>query len=166
MSIHSGGGGRRSRPGVNPFISALTVARCPVTFPGVWPQLRDTLSTSRSVGRGTGLSYTPCLLMKPDLRLRLHATQAQPCFPAASNALCPPRRQRHFHGNADRAYNTLHFASQSRVPNGGVAPFETPTRKRRYATPPRGAYRLFLLSSPPAVSVEQKSAWDWCGIFI
>ena len=47
-------GGRRSRPGVNPFISALTVARCPATFPGVWPQLRDTLSTSRSVGRGTG----------------------------------------------------------------------------------------------------------------
>ena len=46
--------GRRSRPGVNPFISALTVARCPATFPGVWPQLRDTLSTSRSVGRGTG----------------------------------------------------------------------------------------------------------------
>ena len=28
---------------------------------------------------------------------------------------CPPRRQRHFHGNADRAYNTLHFAPQSRV---------------------------------------------------
>ena len=46
--------GRRSRPGVNPFISALTVARCPATFPGVWPQLRDTLSTSWSGGRGTG----------------------------------------------------------------------------------------------------------------
>ena len=159
-------GGWRSRPGVNPFISALTVARCLADFPGVWPQLRDILSTSRSVGRGTGLSYTPCLLMKTDLRLRLHATQAQPCFPAASNALALPRRQRHFHGNADRAYNTLHFASQSRVPNGGVAPFEIPHKKRRYATPPRGAYRLFLLSSPPAVSVEQKSAWEWCGIFI
>ena len=39
-------------------------------------------------------------------------------------------------------------------------------KERRYATPPRGAYRLFLLSSPPAVLVEQKSAWDWCGIFI
>ena len=99
--------------------------------------------------------------MKTDLRLRLHATQAQSCFPAA-----PPRRQRHFHGNADRAYNTLHFASQSRVPNGGVAPFGNPHKKRRYATPLRGAYRLFLLSSPPAVSVEQKSAWEWCGIFI
>ena len=58
------------------------------------------------------------------------------------------------------------FASQSRVPNGDVAPFGTPHKKRRYATPPRGAYRLFLLSSPPAVSVEQKSAWEWCGIFI
>ncbi|MEI3090797.1 MAG: hypothetical protein V8S83_00595 [Oscillospiraceae bacterium] len=28
--------------------------------------------------------------MKTDLRLRLHATQAQPCFPAASNALALP----------------------------------------------------------------------------
>ena len=36
-------GGRRSRPGIKPFISALTVARCPATFPGVWPQLRDIL---------------------------------------------------------------------------------------------------------------------------
>ena len=25
---------------------------------------------------------------------------------------CPPQRQRYFHGNADRAYNTLHFASK------------------------------------------------------
>ena len=30
-------GGRRSRPGANPFISALTVAHCPTTFPGVLP---------------------------------------------------------------------------------------------------------------------------------
>lgn len=123
-------GGRRSRPGVNPFISALTVARCPATFPGVWPQLRDTLSTSWSVGQETG------------------------AFIYALSA------------DDDKAYNTLHFASQSRVPNGSVAPFGNPHKKRRYATPPRGAYRLFLLSSPPAVSVEQKSAWDWCGIFI
>ena len=49
---------------------------------------------------------------------------------------------------------------------GALPPLETPHKKRRYATPLRGAYRLFLLSSPPAVSVEQKSAWEWCGIFI
>ena len=80
-------GGWRSRPGVNPFISALTVARCLADFPGVWPQLRDILSRSPAWDEGRGLSYTPCLLMKPVLRLRLHATQSQPCFPAASNPL-------------------------------------------------------------------------------
>ena len=157
--------GRRSRPGVNPFISALTVARCPATFPGVWPQLRDTLSTSWSVGRGTG-AFIYALSAdesRPALAAPRHASTA--LFSCRFKCPCPPRRQRHFHGNADRAYNTLHFASQSRVPNGGVAPFGNPHKKRRYATPPRGAYRLFLLSSPPAVSVEQKSAWDWCGIF-
>ena len=158
-------GGRRSRPGVNPFISALTVPRCPATFPGVWPQLRDTLSTSRSVGRGTG-AFIYALSAdenSPALAAPRHASTA--LFSCRFKCPCPPRWQRHFHGNAVRAYNTLHFASQSRVPNGGVAPFGNPHKKRRYATPPRGAYRLFLLSSPPAVSVEQKSAWEWCGIF-
>ena len=101
---------------------------------------------------------------RPALAAPRHTSTA--LFSCRFKCPCPPRRQRHFHGNADRAYNTLHFASQSRVPNGGVAPFGNPHKKRRYATPPRGAYRLFLLSSPPAVSVEQKSAWDWCGIFI
>ena len=158
LSTHSAG--RRSRPGVSPFISALTVARCPATFPGVWPQLRDTLSTSRSVGRGTGafIYAQSAVETRPVLTALRHASTA--LFSCRCKCPCPPRRQRHFHGNADRAYNTLHFASQSRVPNGGVAPFGNPHKKRRYATPPRGAYRLFLLSSPPAVSVEQKSAWD------
>ena len=95
---------------------------------------------------------------RPALAAPCHTSTA--LFSCRFKCPCPPRRQRHFHGNADRAYNTLHFALQSRVPNGGVAPFGNPHKKRRYATPPRGAYRLFLLSSPPAVSVEQKSAWD------
>ena len=56
-------------------------------FTGVSPQVRDTLSRSPAWNEGRGLSYTPCLLMKPTLCLRLHATQTQPCFPAASNAL-------------------------------------------------------------------------------
>ncbi len=144
--------GRRSRPGVNPFISALTVARCPATFPGVWPQLRDTLSTSWSVGRGTG-AFIYALSAdesRPALAAPRHASTA--LFSCRFKCPCPPRRQRHFHGNAGRAYNTLHFASQSRVPNGGVAPFGNPHKKRRYATPPRGAYRLFLLSAHTAFS--------------
>ena len=157
-------GGRRSRPGVNPFISALTVARCPATFPGVWPQLRDTLSTSRSVGRGTGafIYAQSAVETRPALTAPRHTSTA--LFSCRFKCPCPPRRQRHFHGNADRAYNTLHFASKV-VCQWGQSPFGNPHKKRRYAIPPRGAYRLFLLSSPPAVSVEQKSAWVWCGIF-
>ena len=160
-------GGRRSKPGVNPFIPALTVARCPATFPGVWPQLRDTLSTSWSVGRGTG-AFIYALSAdesRPALAAPRHASTA--LFSCRFKCPCPPRWQRHFHGNAGRAYNTLHFASQSRVPNGALPPLWKPPQEKAVCfPPPRGAYRLFLLSSPPAVSVEQKSAWDWCGIFI
>ena len=113
------GGGRRSRPGVTPFISALTVARCPATFPGVWPQLRDTLSTSRSVGRGTG-AFIYALSAdetSPALAAPRHAITA--LFSCCFKCPCPPRWQPHFRSNADRAYNTLHFASKvvcQRVP--------------------------------------------------
>ena len=112
-------GGWRSRPGVNPFISVLTVARCLADFPGVWPQLRDILSTSRSVGRGTG-AFIYALSAdetSPALAAPRHAITA--LFSCRFKCPCPPRRQRHFHGNADRAYNTLHFASKvvcQRVP--------------------------------------------------
>ena len=51
-------GGRRSRPGVNPFISALTVARCPATFPGVWPHFGTLCPQVGAKDEGRGLSYT------------------------------------------------------------------------------------------------------------
>ena len=166
LSTHSTGRRAAVKTGCKPVHFSLD--GCPLScyFPGVWPLLRDTLSTSRSVGRGTGafIYAQSAVETRPVLTALRHASTA--LFSCRFKCPCPPRRQRHFHGNADRAYNTLHFAPQSRVPNGGVAPFGNPHKKRRYATPPRGAYRLFLLSSPPAVSVEQKSAWDWCGIFI
>ena len=74
-------GGRRSRPGVTPFISALTVARCPATFPGVWPQLRDTLSTSRSVGRGTGaFIYLPPFSENRPIFCSVPFAKIQPVF--------------------------------------------------------------------------------------
>ena len=117
-------GGRRSRPGANPFISALTVARCPATFPGVWPQLRDTLSTSRSVGRGTG-AFIYALSAgetSPALAAPCHAITA--LFSCRFKCPCAPRRQPHFRSNADRAYNTLHFASK--VVCQGASPFGNP----------------------------------------
>ena len=160
LSTHSTGRRAAVKTGCKPVHFSLD--GCPLScyFPGVWPLLRDTLSTSRSVGRGTGafIYAQSAVETRPVLTALRHASTA--LFSCRFKCPCPPRRQRHFHGNADRAYNTLHFASQSRVPNGGVAPFGNLHKKRRYATPPRGAYRLFLLSSPPAVSVEQKSAWD------
>ena len=67
----------------------------------------------------------------PALAAPRHAITA--LFSCRFKCPCPPRRQRHFHGNADRAYNTLHFASQSRVPNGALPPLDTPTTNRRYA---------------------------------
>ena len=153
------GGGRRSRPGVTPFISALTVARCPATFPGVWPQLRDTLSTSQSVGRRTGRSYTPCLLMKPDLRLRLHATQAQPCFLAASNlaasnALALPGGNGIF--TATPTERITHYTLLRKVvcQMGALPPLETPTRKGG-TLPLHGAHTAF--SCYPALRLYRLS---------
>ena len=160
------GGGRRSRPGVTPFISALTVARCPATFPGVWPQLRDTLSTSRSVGRGTGAFIYALSAAKTSPLFPASQSQTKPCFLAVSNALALSSGNDIF--TATPTERITHYTLLRKVvcQMGALPPLETPHKKRRYATPLRGAYRLFLLSSPPAVSVEQKSAWEWCGIFI
>ena len=158
-------GGRRSRPGIKPFISALTVARYPATLPGVWPQLRDILSTSRSVGQGTGAFISlPSFSENSPIFCSFPFTKIQPVFLPEQTG-----RKKHrtpFPPSATPAGIT-HYTLLRKVvcQMGALPPLETPHKKRRYATPPRGAYRLFLLSSPPAVSVEQKSAWDWCGIF-
>ena len=156
------GGGRRSRPGVTPFISALTVARCPATFPGVWPQLRDTLSTSRSVGRGTGaFIYLPPFSENRPIFCSFPFAKIQPVF-------LPPLPGGNGIFTATPTERITHYTLLRKVvcQMGALPPLEPPHKKRRYATPLRGAYRLFLLSSPPAVSVEQKSAWEWCGTFI
>ena len=143
-------GGWRSRPGVNPFISALTVARCLADFPGVWPQLRDILSTSRSVGRGTG-AFIYALSAdenRPALAAPRHTSTA--LFSCRFKCPCPPRRQRHFHGNADRAYNTLHFATQSRVPRGKPLWKPLTTKQAEYPALSRCLIlSLYLLSAAP-----------------
>lgn len=109
--------------------------------------------------RETNFHMRFCLLMKPVLRLRLHSMQSTVLFSCRFKCPWSPRRQQHFHINADRLYNTMHFASKV------VCPLLTLHKKKRYATLLRSAYRLFLLSSSPAVSVEQKSTWYGCGIF-
>ena len=66
--------------------------------------------------------------MKPALRLRLHTTQSQPCFPAASNALALPGSNGIF--TATPTERITHYTLQAKsCANGGNPPLETPTRK-------------------------------------
>ena len=75
--------------------------------------------TKSSVERGTG-AFIYALSAdetSPALAALRHAITA--LFSCRFKCPCPPRRQPHFRSNADRAYNTLHFASKvvcQRVP--------------------------------------------------
>ncbi|WP_420890064.1 hypothetical protein, partial [Flavonifractor plautii] len=73
---------------------------------------------------GRGLSYTPYLLLKPAPHLWQHPPTNPSLFSCRFKCPCPIRRQWRFHGNADKAYNTLHFASK--VVCQGASPFGNP----------------------------------------
>ena len=63
----------------------------------------------------------------PALAAPRHAITA--LFSCRFKCPCPPGWQRHFRSNADRAYNTLHFASK--VVCQGVSPFGNPRQQNR-----------------------------------
>ena len=140
------GGGRRSRPGVTPFISALTVARCPATFPGVWPQLRDTLSTSRSVGRGTGAFIYALSAAEISPLFPAYQPQTKPCFPAASNALALPGGNGIF--RATPTERITHYTLLRKVVcQMGRCPLWKPPQQTG-AMHPAGSIAPFVVSSP------------------
>ena len=107
-----------------------------------------------SVGRGSGLSYTPCLLTKTDLRLRLHATQSQPRFPATSNTLALPGGNGIF--TATPTERITHYTLLRKVvcQMGALPPLETPTRKGG-TLPLHGAHTAF--SCYPALRLYRLS---------
>ncbi len=148
LSTHSAGRRAAVKAGCKPIHFSLD--GCPLScyFSGSVATLRDTLSTSRSVGRGTGAFIYA--LSADENRAALaaprHASTA--LFSCRFKCPCPPRRQRHFHGNADRAYNTLHFASQSRVPNGGRCPLWKPPQEKAVRYPSTGRIPPFLVIQP------------------
>ena len=147
-------GGRRSRPGANPFISALTVARCPATFPGVWPQLRDTLSTSRSVGRGTGaFIYLPPFSENRPIFCSFPFAKIQPVFLPEQTG-CKKHRTP-FPPSATPAGITHYTLQAKSCANGGKPPLETPTRKGGMLPSSTGAHTAF--SCYPALRLYRLS---------
>ena len=135
-------GGWRSRPGANPFISALTVARCPATFPGVWPQLRDTLSTSRSAGQRTGaFIYLPPFSENSPIFCSFPFAKIQPVFLPEQTGRIKHRPP--FPPSATTAGIT-HYTLLRKVvcQMGALPPLETPTRKGG-TLPLHGAHTAF-----------------------
>ena len=97
--------------------------------------------------------------MKPDLRLRLHATQAQPCFLAASNlaasnALALPGGNGIF--TTTPTERITHYTLLRKVvcQMGALPPLETPTRKGG-TLPLHGAHTAF--SCYPALRLYRLS---------
>ena len=83
----------------------------------------------------------------PALAAPRHAITA--LFSCRFKCPCPPRRQRHFYGNADRAYNTLHFASK--VVCQGASPFGNPRQQNRLNIShfPGAWYSAFICCQQP-----------------
>ena len=155
MSTHSAGRWAAVKAGYKPV--HFSIDGCPLScyFSGSVATLRDTLSTSRSVGRGTG-AFIYALSAdetSPALAASRHAITA--LFSCRFKCPCPPRRQRHFYGNADRAYNTLHFASKVVCQRGTLWKPQT-TKQAEYLALSRCLIlNLYLLSAAPV-------SWSAC----
>ena len=129
------------------------------------------LSRSPAWDEERGLSYTPCLLIKPVLRLRPYATQSQPCFPAASNSRALPGGNGIF--TATPTERITHYTLLRKVvcQMGALPPLETPTRKGG-TLPLHGAHtafscypalRLYRLSkSPRGIDVVSLTLGNSC----
>ena len=139
--------GRRSRPGVNPFISALTVARCPATFPGVWPQLRDTLSTSRSAGQRTGaFIYLPPFSENSPIFCSFPFAKIQPVFLPEQTGRIKHRPP--FPPSATTAGITHYTLLRKVVCQMGRCPLWKPPQEKAVRYPSTGRIPPFLVIQP------------------
>ena len=132
LSTHSAGRRAAVKAGYKPVHFSLDgcCALRPAIFSGVWTQVRDILS--RSPAWDGGFHIRPVCWWNQSCACGF-PPRKHSLFSCRFKCPCPPRRQRHFYGNADSAYNTLHFATQSCVPKGALPPLDSPTTKRRYA---------------------------------
>ena len=154
LSTHSTGRRAAVKTGCKPVHFSLD--GCPLScyFPGVWPLLRDTLSTSRSVGRGTGaFIYLPPFSETSPIFCSFPFTKSQPVFLPEQTG-----RKKHrtpFPPSATPAGIT-HYTLLRKVvcQMGALPPFGNPHKKRRYATL-HGAHTAF--SCYPALRLYRLS---------
>ena len=112
--------------------------------------------TKSSVERGTG-AFIYALSAdetSPALAAPRHAITA--LFSCCFKCPCPLRRQPHFRSNADRAYNTLHFASKVVCQRGKPLWKPQTTKQAEYLALSRCLiFSLYLLSAAPV-------SWSAC----
>ena len=101
------------------------------------------------VGRGMGVFIYALSADETSLALAAPRHAITALFSCRFKSPCPPRRQRHFYGNADRAYNTLHFASK--VVCQGASPFGNPRQQNRLNIShfPGAWYSAFICCQQP-----------------
>ena len=154
LSTHSTGRRAAVKTGCKPVHFSLD--GCPLScyFPGVWPLLRDTLSTSQSVGRGTGaFIYLPPFSETSPIFCSFPFTKSQPVFLPEQTG-----RKKHrtpFPPSATPAGIT-HYTLLRKVvcQMGALPPLETPTRKGG-TLPLHGAHTAF--SCYPALRLYRLS---------
>ena len=111
--------------------------------------------TKSSVERGTG-AFIYALSAdetSPALAAPRHAITA--LFSCRFKCPCPPWWQPHFRSNADRAYNTLHFASK--VVCQGASPFGNPGQQNRLNTS-----HFPVLDVQPVLLSAAPVSWSAC----
>lgn len=140
-------GGRRSRPGANPFISALTVARCPAILPGVWPQLRAMLTTSRSVRQGTGaFIYLPPFFKNSPAFRSFPFAKIQPVFLPEQTGRIKHRTP--FPPSATPAGITHYTLQAKSCAKWGRCPLWKPPQEKAVRYPSTGRIPPFLVIQP------------------
>ena len=145
LSTHSTGRRAAVKTGCKPVHFSLD--GCPLScyFPGVWPQLRDTLSTSRSVGRGTGaFIYLPPFSENRPIFCSFPFAKIQPVFLPEQTG-----RKKHrtpFPPSATPAGIT-HYTLQAKSCAKGGTPLKPRTTKQAVCCPLR-EHTAFVVSSP------------------
>ena len=151
LSTHSTGRRAAVKTGCKPVHFSLD--GCPLScyFPGVWPLLRDTLSTSRSVGRGTGaFIYLPPFSETSPIFCSFPFTKSQPVFLPEQTG-----RKKHrtpFPPSATPAGIT-HYTLQAKSCAKGGTPLETLDNKTGGMLPSPGAHRRLLSAARFTVCV-------------